>query len=267
MHLPPKLYKYEAFNAQALQNLKAHGIYFGSPLGFNDPYDCATRPNVVRPSETEAELVRDHYLTKEKVPDAARAGFSNASVNTLQDMLQKSGREVIESTIERFLAEKGISCFSESNSDLLMWAHYGGKYKGFCLEFSTEFEPFSKAKRVQYHEKIPEASVLPFLLSNNVDGALDFFCIKPNSWSYEKEWRVFHKEAGTLYHYEAQALTGVYFGPEISDEALEIICLILKGQNPYVKMWRGKRSLTEFKIDFTDFSYLTHLEAKELGLR
>ena len=41
MAVPPKLYKYEAFSAQSLLNLKSQVLYFGPPLNFNDPYDCA----------------------------------------------------------------------------------------------------------------------------------------------------------------------------------------------------------------------------------
>ncbi len=266
MTLPPRLYKFEAFSAQALENLKAHAIYFGSPLGFNDPYDCATRPHVLRPSEVEAELIREHYLTKEELPIQVRREFESASSGALQDLLLRAGEGAIQSNIEHFLKQRGVSCFSERNDDLLMWAHYSGKYKGYCLEFSTQFAPFSNAKQVEYHKEIPETSVAPFLLDQQLDKAVDFFCVKPQSWAYEREWRVFHQHAGTRYHYEANALTGVYFGPEISDEALEIICLILRGQNSSVKFWSSRRSKTEFKVEFEEFNYINHLEAKRLGL-
>lgn len=266
MTLPRQLYKFEAFSAQALENLKAHAIYFGSPLGFNDPYDCATRPQVLKPTEAEAEFIRQHYLAKEALPAQAKKEFESLPTDELQNMLLRAGESAIEGTISQFLRARGATCFSERNDDLLMWAHYSGKYKGFCLEFSTEFTPFSKAKQVQYHKKIPEASILPFLVGDKPDRAIDFFCIKPQSWAYEKEWRIFHQNAGTRYHYEANSLTGIYFGPEISEEALEIICLILRGQNSSVKFWRGVRSKTEFKVEFEEFNYINHLEAKRLGL-
>jgi hypothetical protein len=53
------LYKYEAFSTQSLLNLKKQIIYFGSPLHFNDPYDCALTPNIVEPSDEEIVQVRD----------------------------------------------------------------------------------------------------------------------------------------------------------------------------------------------------------------
>lgn len=270
MKLPAKLYKYEPFSTQSLENLKAQGIYFGSPLGFNDPFDCATNPVVLKPSPQEAESVRQHYLSDETTPQEARLKFEMMPVNELQEMLHCIGAETISSNVERFARERGVSCFSEINDDLLMWGHYGGKYKGFCLEFSTNHNPFSKAHKVKYVDRVPKASVIPFLTGSTLEvanAAEDLYLFKSKSWKYEKEWRIVHKDVGTLYHYVAEALTGVYFGPEISDEALEIIALILQGQNPNVKLYRGKRSKSKFKVDFTEFGYLPYIEAKSRGLR
>jgi hypothetical protein len=270
MKLPAKLYKYEPFSTQSLENLKAQAIYFGSPLGFNDPYDCATNPVVLKPSAQEAESIRQHYLAKKTITHEQKHNFEQKSVDELQEMLQRIGTEVISSTVDRLGREKGISCFSEVNDDLLMWGHYGGRYKGFCLEFSTAHKPFSKAQKVKYVNRVPNVSVIPYLTGSKEDAANaaeDLYLIKSKSWAYEKEWRRIHLEGGTLCGYEAEALTGVYFGPEITGEALEIIALILRGQNPNVKLFRGERSKSEFKVVFTEIGYLTYLEAKNRGLR
>lgn len=270
MKIPAKLYKYEPFSTQSLENLKAQAIYFSSPLGFNDPYDCATNPVVLKPSAQEAESARQHYLSDKTTPQKAKLKFEQMPIDELQEMFHRTGAEVISSTVERFGKERGITCFSEIYDDLLMWGHYGGKYKGFCLEFSTDHMPFSNAKPVKYVDRVPKTSALPFLTESwpdEADKAAHFFLIKSKSWKYEKEWRIVHKDVGTRYHYEPNALTGVYFGPEIPNEALEIIALILRGQNPHVKLFRCERSKSEFKVDFTEIGYLTHLEAKNRGLR
>jgi len=270
MKLPTRLYKYEGLSIQSLENLKAQGIYFGSPLGFNDPYDCATNPVVSQPSPEEAELIRQHYLTSESTPEDAKLKFEQMSVDELQEMFQRVGAEAVSSNVERFSRERGVSCFSESNDDLLMWGHYGGKYKGFCLEFSTDHMPFTKAKPIKYVNRVPDVSVIPFLTGSKweaANAAEFFYLIKSVSWSYEKEWRIVHKAVDTLYVYAAQTLTGIYFGPEITTETIEIIALILRGQNPSVKLFRGERSTSDFKVDFTEIGYLTHIEAKDLGKR
>jgi hypothetical protein len=92
-------------------------------------------------------------------------------------------------------------------------------------------------------------------------------CKCSKEWSYEKEWRGIHQKAGTLFGYEADALKGVYFGPDIERQALEIICLVLLGQNEQVEFWKGQRSEDLFKVEFTPFTYTSYLEARNQGLR
>ena len=56
------------------------------------------------------------------------------------------------------------------------------------------------------------------------------------------------------------------FGPDIDLESLEIICLILAGQNPNVRFWRGHRSNERFEVAFEEFTYTSYLEAKKQGI-
>lgn len=37
---------------------------------------------------------------------------------------------------DKFLANSSVTCFSETNDDFLMWAHYASKHTGICMEFS-----------------------------------------------------------------------------------------------------------------------------------
>jgi hypothetical protein len=252
--LPPVLYKYEALTEQSLRNLKNQILYFGSPLQFNDPYDCALTPNIRPPTDEEAESIRRAYLEGIEMPLSVR-----------QDLSGLSGQAVVGKTADDFLKTCGATCFSERNDHLLMWSHYGGRYRGFCLEFATAFEPFSKIRKVVYRSDLPTIELAPILLLKSSSLILDLFCTKSEVWSYEMEWRALHTTAGTAYVYAPECLTGVYFGPDISLESLEIVCLILSGQNERVKFWRGVRSTTEFKVLFKEFTYTSHLEAKRKG--
>jgi hypothetical protein len=142
-----------------------------------------------------------------------------------------------------------------------MWAHYGSNCKGFCLEFLTDKEPFTKIKKVKYSSKIPMFDMIELVLKGDSKPIFDLFCAKSKAWEYEKEWRLFHSNAGTLYNYHPQALKAVYFGPEIDSPSLEIVCLILS-QNPNVEFWRGKRSEKEFQIKFTKFTPTSCIDIK-----
>jgi hypothetical protein len=264
--MPQRLYKYESFNIRSLENLKAQAIYFGTPSAFNDPYDCAFTPGIKELSDEDVEEVRAAYLVDPTVPDAMRQHFANAPVQILRTNFVSAGRKALDEAIKKFINTRGVSCFSEKNDDLLMWSHYGGSHKGFCLEFDTAFEPFTKIRKVRYSSEMPQIDLMPLLISDDHDQVLDLFATKAKAWEYECEWRALHANAGTSYTYPAQSLTGVFFGPQMSAEAIEIVCLVLQGQSETVQFWRGKRSTAAFKVNFENFTYTSHLKAKRDGL-
>jgi Protein of unknown function (DUF2971) len=264
---PPQfLYKYEAFSTQSLLNLKRQILHFGSPLNFNDPYDCALTPNIVNPTDSEVFQLRDSYLKNDDVPDSARRAFETTSVSELRAVITRAAEAGFQRVVQEFLATRGVTCFSEKNDDLLMWSHYGGKYKGFCLEFDTSAEPFRKIHPVRYVQSVPPITIAQALLDPEFHPILELFCTKAEAWQYEAEWRAIHATAGTQFAYPASALKGIYFGPDIDQQSMEVVCLVLAGQNETVQLWRGHRSTREFKVNFEPFTYTSHLEAKRRGL-
>jgi hypothetical protein len=259
---PPHLYKYESLTMQTLQNLKGQILYFGSPLKFNDPYDCALKPNIRPPTDDEVEEHRRRYLQSPSTPPLIREEIKTSPVRDLRETLLRGWRSAVEEATRNFLATHGVACFSERNDDLLMWSHYGGRYKGLCLEFSTTSEAFAKVLPVRYEETLPTLDPPSVPPGVNSDQYATLLCTKSKAWSYEREWRVVHNQADTEYRYSAESLTGVYFGPEIDRRWLEIVCLVLLGQNESVKFWRGTRSTAEFKILFEQFTYTPYIEAR-----
>lgn len=265
--MPSRLYKYESLTARTLQNIKGQILYFGSPLAFNDPYDCALTPNIKAPTDDETETVRAAYLSRERLTEQQRHEFKTKTTQQLREMLLRAAHGAIKQATEAFLKSRGVACFSEKNDDLLMWSHYGGRYRGVCLEFDAQVEPFGKIRPVRYLSALPQLDVANILLNKDFDAVLELYCTKSASWCYEREWRALHEVAGTQYIYPPEALTGVYFGPDIDNESLEIVCLVLAGQNENVCFYKGSRSATEFRVLFEEFTYTTYLQAKKMGLR
>jgi hypothetical protein len=266
MTVPRRLYKYEPFSAQSLQNLKSQTLYFGSPLSFNDPYDCALSPSINEPTDDEIKKLRKHYLTNENADEKILATLRSAPRAELRILVMRTGQHSLERAIADFLKQNGVTCLSESNNNLLMWSHYAGQCKGFCLEFDTERAPFLKARQVKYTSRMPSIDLVSMICEENDEQVLDLYCTKAEDWKYEREWRCIHKEAGTAYTYESEALTGVFFGPDMPFAAFEVAALILQGQNNKVQLWRGSRSKSKFAVDFTPVTYTSHLEAKHKGL-
>lgn len=266
MSSPSHIYKYQAFTVQSLQNLKDQLIYFGSPLAFNDPYDCALSPRIKEPTDVDVERLRSYYLSMPEIESGIRREFETASPTALRLMLLRTGQKTLEDMIKKFLSQRGVTCFSEKRDNLLMWSHYGDHCRGFCLEFSTSADPFHKIKKVKYTQDMPVIDVVPILCGEDYDPVVDLYCTKAIDWAYEHEWRAIHGQAGTAYRYPSEALTGIYFGPDMPFTAVEIIALVLAGQNEHVQFWQGSRSKSDFSVEFLPVTYKSHLDAKRLGL-
>lgn len=250
--MPKTIFKYEAFSDQSLKNLQAQSIWFGSALYFNDPYDCGMNPKIIEPSYEELRqllyLQSKNPLVKEIIEKIGCLSFENFKSKYLHHAENLFNENVI-----KFTKEVGIACFSKSNSNLLMWAHYGGKYKGFCLEFKTNSNLFSNMKKVNYVKDIPEINAIDAWLNSELKPLLDLFCTKSKAWQYEKEWRIFKEDAGRLISYDSDTLKSIYFGPDMDIQSIEIVCLIAADKNPGVKFWKGTRSREKFEVLFEEF--------------
>lgn len=248
MEKPDLIYKYQSPCEQSFQNLEAHSFYFGSPREFNDPYDCALYPSLAEPTDSEARAYRSRY-TQPGVPERVRREFLEISNDDLKAKIIEIVKRAVDERIDAFLKNNGVTCFSEDNNNLLMWAHYGRKYRGFCLEFSTEYEPFKKMAEVTYDDLIPTINAVSIL--NGDDSFItQLYRTKSSSWNYEKEWRVIHNEVGTLYGYETSALKAIYLGPDISPESSNKLALIVSRWEPAVTLWKGRLSKERFAVVF-----------------
>ena len=184
---PITIYKYENFNVRSLLNLKGQSLYFGSPREFNDPYDCAINATVAAPSNEQIEIVKQHYLSDPTVSLGIKRQFESMPFEMLKQQLINGANMFINDAREKFLSNRGVTCFSERNDDLLMWAHYGGQYKGFCLAFDTSKEPFSKLRKVEYVETIPQIDIVDFTVNKNHNKLLDdLLCTKSISGNMKK---------------------------------------------------------------------------------
>lgn len=247
MEIPISLYKFQEINLQSLNNLKEQIIFFSSPLNFNDPYDCALFPKIEEPTDEEVERVREEFRN-----DTPTHITCNESVEEIKYKLIEASKRSINQYREKFLKNRGVTCFSEENDDLLMWSHYGNKYKGMCLEFNTRKWNIDKINKVKYQKSIPNISVIEFLFENKLKAPLieKLFVTKSLSWEYEKEWRALHEMANHIYRYPGNALTGIYFGSETMDTHKEIVVDLFYKKNYRPKFYHGYRSKSEFKLKF-----------------
>lgn len=189
--------------------------------------------------------------------DDVRTFFSSIKLR-LQTTVQKTLYNIRQESFSKI----GVSCFSKNNLNLLMWSHYADSHQGFCLEFDSSILPFSKAFEVTYKSEIPNIS--SDLLMNNeqigkesIEKLLSF---KSIDWKHEEELRIFHQESNKSYFYPSNALKAIYFGIRTNLSDIEIICSIIKSQNPEVKFYKMKKLEMTFGIQPEEFFYSTVIE-------
>ena len=108
----------------------------------------------------------------------------------------------------------GITCFSETPYNMLMWSHYANKHSGICVEydFSKLFStvPNSLLLPVEYSDKRPLLPIEKVVVNKGgkieadqskmkllLPALLKSLAIKSDIWNYEREWRhiIFTKDA------------------------------------------------------------------------
>ena len=261
--MPDRLYRYQTVSAVTLANLKSRTLWFGAPVAFNDPFDCALQVSSPKLDKVEVlrliELYRSQGVTfaaefeTEHLPDGQPTEALVATV-------VKAAREAFNEQIGFNLHNRGVACFSATNTELLMWAHYADGHRGFCLEFATLEDPFKSAREVYYRQEAPEIS--PVAMIEGKTGADELvnamMVTKFESWRYEQEWRVLHKNANVAYTYDWRALTGVYLGAAMPKEHQDVVAQLMVGAP--TQLYQMERSEEGFKVTpmavtYTPFPY------------
>lgn len=126
--------------------------------------------------------------------------------------------------VKDMLKNVGISCFSEEDSNILMYSHYAygpaGGHAGICVEF----DPYKITtlwsendsdrigadwRRVFYYPDLPN-------FDTDTQRAVIATC-KNRIWQYEKEYRLFAVKGRTpqgpgIYQFDREAVTAILFG-------------------------------------------------------
>jgi hypothetical protein len=258
--LPARLYKYQPLSAQTLAALKVRTLWFGRPSRLNDPFDCAVpwRLKTVT-AEDCLRLIDDASdpRWRQVRNDPRYIDSRGQPTPTLIKEVANAGQRTFAEFAAEFYSNRGVTCFSESPTNTLLWSHYGGGHRGVCLEFDTSSPWLKRLHPVNYSDDLPQLSVVDQLRGDPV-GILALFLTKASCWSYEQEWRAIHKEADKEYCYGIEALTAVYLGAALTDPEKDLICHTLHGTP--VRLFEVRRSAMSFRlethtVEYTPYQY------------
>ena len=246
-------------------------VWFPKPAALNDPFDCQLKINIDSQYFEEPVLYLNSFgMSAGNAMQFAKVivycknqGMDNKkTINYIEQLLQQHGSyplkiqlNSLKTRLEQQMSSLDILSLTPTNNNLLMWAHYAGFHKGYCLEFDTEEKHIDEnllkdpsiTKPVTYSNYYPSLIDLkPFDASTDL--ANNLLCYKSNEWSYENEWRCILEQGDKLYPFPGK-LTGIIFGARCSDKAQAAITMAIQNLpykvNLYYSIIRENRFAVE----------------------
>lgn len=197
-----KLYKYYSLNPYSKRVITDQEIFLSSFISLNDPFEIAIKYTF------DCDHQKKHQYFLKNVPTYSMFPPQNQKsyIEDFERNYSNSNGYLLQMLRDSF-GDAGVFCLSESPSDILMWSHYSGKHRGFCVEFDTDLDPlFRDLFQVQY---FPTFKEIVYYDGLTVKDALDK---KFDVWGYEREWRVVKPQFGT-YKVNPKCITAIYLGP------------------------------------------------------
>ena len=226
-------FRYQKINDNTKNNLKNHVLYFNDPDKFNDPFD-SKRDITYRGSRKDWN---NYFLRHDKDPKGIDKLIKN-------QMLKRKGTELLFDKTKNtsdFLNENyhRVCCFSETNSNILMWSHYAKSHQGICLCFKTKqngnghFLTLDSKQHilfpVEYKKAMPDKVNLLYEGNNNL--LSKFMFTKYSDWEYEQEYRIILFEdifeTGYTKKFRKDDLEGIIFGLNVKPENIKEIYEII----------------------------------------
>ena len=187
---PASLYKYYPDNPSFyLNSIKNNHMWYSAPCKFNDVFDCDISIDKKKIFEEALDLF----------PDKRGIRPGSKMWKELWATLERELR-ILRTTFDELKNTTGVSCLSEMEDSLLMWAHYANHHCGICVEYDL-FE----INRTLNFTAVPviyseQKTCLDFLDSKSMGKGAQQLLIqsltsKSPEWSYEKEWRIIRDQS------------------------------------------------------------------------
>lgn len=195
----PKLYKYSSLSQYIVDDIINERTTITSIGEFNDIFDGTIH----------------RYGTEKEIDEAAEKEWQKyetlrSRLNLPEDILKKEYYVNLQK--ERFKTDSRlkfremeflgtyVGCFSETYTSTLMWAHYGDRNSGICIEYDFNKIPLDIVKRSIFPVAYTKSPIDVSDLINDKEGKIyqypydaALLCTglnKASIWKYEKEWRL-----------------------------------------------------------------------------
>lgn len=242
-HLADQPVNYKYYKATtAIRALKEDSLQFSHPSVFNDPFDVN-----INLFDFPEEIVSKYFKTlMKKIENTNRYDIPTLHAN-YKKLENQNLNEVMKNLFKNENADRGITCFSKNNNNLLMWAHYSNTHTGVCLgydlcelrDFIQEHNPESCLLQANYTD-----AITPQKDFQNDETIMNWFSTKHVIWNYEEEIRLiarplsFDENQKKYFNIPKSIIKEVYLGYAISPEDKEKVISLIKNKFNHVRLFQ-----------------------------
>ncbi|WGQ10728.1 DUF2971 domain-containing protein [Pedobacter gandavensis] len=250
------VFKYLDFDS-GLKTLQNQNIIFSRPDRFNDPFDCRVELLEVDLNMTRkhmagafARMLKNDYTKRFRL----KRQLDKASDQQLEDLTRRS--------LSAEFAQRGVTCFSTSFEEVLMWAHYCKNHTGICIGFDL-VKLYSFLRNygheigyfpVDYVDSINKKSLYPV----NAEAIMYMLKTKSDIWKYEKEVRIigskftFDEKLMSFIKLPKEIFTHVYIGINVTPNKRDEVLSLAKEINPNISVFKMIPDYTLLKLISTE---------------
>jgi len=252
---PRFLYRYRPIDLEHpessvhLRDVLVHSrLWLSAPIDFNDPFDMTGR--VVLTGSGKDVRDRIAKLVKNQRADL-KWKYRKAEVERLMRDWPEKLPAVLQTSIDKSLANVGVCSFSADSRNIQMWSHYASDHRGIVLQFEVARDPqvFLKAIPVEYDDQYP---LLDWVGGSGGD-LRKAILRKHSGWRYERERRIIEINlAHTYLSFKPEALTGIIFGCRVDSTTRAVIQKLLAERHEHgsssVSLYEARKHPSRFKI-------------------
>lgn len=182
-YAPASLYKYYSDTKLNFETIKNNSMWYSAPCNFNDIFDC----NI----SIDDEKIFNNALNL--FPDKRGVRTGSPMWKKLKEEINR-GLYMLETQFNELRNTTGISCFSEREDSLLMWAHYANNHRGICVEYNllniNKELGFTAVPIIYSNDRTCFDSIESYGEKDIWKFFIESLTSKSMEWNYEKEWRI-----------------------------------------------------------------------------
>ena len=235
------LYKYIDFGSGIDKILIGKTLKFSDPVKFNDPFDCADELICL----TKIEEFIHGYISRK------HANKNRVEKRKLLNKLLRNKAKVMSIFNDMINEQKEnvrVSCFSKTESEILMWSHYANKHGGLCIGFEkVGFKELTDVTLVEINY-LEEFKPYDFQI-DATEAIKGWLTTKSNKWKYEMEVRLLNVQKRDIISFEPKLVKEVIFGLKVNKKIINqtVRNLIKEGYN-HTEFYAMEKEENHFRL-------------------